>query len=96
MTGVARAADGSVRLTVAPGGALRALEIRPAALDLGARHLADTILALAKVATAQANQRAGQLLGDLPTVSLAALGCTVDPALVERVESTMPDTWRDL
>jgi DNA-binding protein YbaB len=98
--GTARNADGSVRLAVAPGGALRALDIRPAALDLGARHLADTILELAKLATAQANQRATHLMCDvlagLPPASLAALGCVPDPALVEAVESTTPDTWQDL
>lgn len=94
--GAARSADGSVRLAVGPGGALRALELRPPALDLGGRQLADAILALARVATAQANQRAGQLLRGLPAGSLAALGCVVDPGLVERVESTTPDTWREL
>lgn len=94
--GTARAADGSVRLTVAPGGSLRTLELRPGALDQGARHLAETIRTLAKLATAQANQRAGHLLRGLPPTSVTALGCVVDPTLVEQVESTTPDTWRDL
>jgi DNA-binding protein YbaB len=98
--GTARNAEGSIRLTVAPGGALRTLDIRPTALDLGTRHLADTILALAKLATAQANQRATHLMCDvlagLPPASLAALGCAPDPALMEAVESTTPDTWQDL
>ncbi|HEX3588293.1 MAG TPA: YbaB/EbfC family nucleoid-associated protein [Pseudonocardiaceae bacterium] len=98
--GSARSADGGVRVTVGPGGVLKALEIRQDALDHGGRHLARTILDLATVATAAASERARHLLRDelagLPDDALAALGFTTDARLVEEVESTVPVTWRDL
>lgn len=98
--GTARSADGSVRITVGPGGMLTGLEIRQSALDGGARKLAATVLRLAALATATASERARHLLRDqltgLPDDALAALGFTTDPRLVEEVESTVPVTWQDL
>jgi DNA-binding protein YbaB len=100
MEGTARSADGSVRVTVGPGGMLRGLEIRPAALNRGGRWVADTIVDLVRVATAAAGERARHRLREelagLPADALAALGITADPKLVEEVESTVPLTWQDL
>ncbi|HEX5117864.1 MAG TPA: YbaB/EbfC family nucleoid-associated protein [Pseudonocardiaceae bacterium] len=98
--GTARSADGSIRVTVGPGGMLRGLEIRPAALDRGGRWVADTVLDLVRVATAAAGERARHQLRDeldgLPPEALAALGFATDERLVEEVESTVPLTWQDL
>src|ERR1700743_2816234 len=101
LSGSARSADGTVALTVGPGGVLLALEIREGALDLGGRHVAETVLALTRIATAEMAHRARQRLRDelagLPADALAALGFPdEDPELVEQVESTVPQTWRDL
>jgi hypothetical protein len=98
--GTARCADGSIRVTVGPGGMVRGLEIRQAALERGGRWVADTILDLVRVATAAAGERARHQLRDelagLAPEALAALGFTTDERLVEEVESTMPVTWQDL
>lgn len=93
--GTARSADGSVRVTVGPGGVLRALEIR------ADHQLARTVLELAAIATSEAASRARNLLSGelsgLPADALAALGFTDhDAELAERIESTVPPTWRDL
>lgn len=97
--GVARNADGSIRVTVGPGGMLRDLELRDAALTQGGRRLADTVVELVRVATAEAAQRARHLLraelDGLPAAALAALGFPDDDELIEQVESTTPPTWRD-
>lgn len=101
LSGSARSADGTVSLTVGPGGALLALEIRNDALAMGGRHVADTVLALTRIATAEMAHRARQQLRDelagLPADALAALGFPDEDAeLAEQVESTVPVTWRDL
>jgi hypothetical protein len=100
VAGTARSPDGSVRVTVGPGGLLRGLEIRPAALDRGGRWVADTVLDLVRVATAAAGERARHQLREelagLPADALAALGFSTDARLVEEVESTVPLTWQDL
>jgi hypothetical protein len=101
LTGTARSADGGIRLTVGPGGVLRTLEIRESALTEGGRRLADTVLELARLATAEVAHRArnalrAELTG-LPVDMLAALGFPDEDAeLAERVESTVPLTWQDM
>jgi hypothetical protein len=98
--GTARSADGSIRVTVGPGGMPRDLEIRQVALDRGGRWVAETLLNLIRVATAAAGERARHQLREelvgLPAEALAALGFSTDARLVEEVESTMPMTWQDL
>lgn len=102
LEGAARNADGSVRVVVGPGGALRELELREDALARGARHLAAVVLDVVRVATAEVGERARQLvraeLDGLPDDALAALGYEVaaDVDLREQVESTTPDTWQVL
>lgn len=99
-TGSARSADGAVKVTVGPGGALRALDMRDDALAMGGRRLADTVLELVRIATVEATSRARNRLRDelagLPADALAALGLADDPELAEQVESTVPVTWRDV
>lgn len=98
--GSARSGDGAVRVTVGVGGALRELEIRESALAVGGRELAATILRLTEFAAAEAAGRARHLLRDelagLPADALAALGFAGDGELAEQVESTVPETWREL
>jgi hypothetical protein len=101
LEGTARSADGGIRLTVGPGGVLKTLEVRESALAQGGRRLADTVLALTRLATAEVAHRARNELrtelAGLPDDLLAALGFTAeDPDLAEQVESTVPLTWRDL
>jgi hypothetical protein len=97
--GTARSANGSVKVVVGPGGVLRSVELTAAALDDGPSSLAAAVLAVTRVATAEANQRMrnrlrAELTG-LPADSVRALGFTDDSDVVDRVESTVPDTWRD-
>ncbi|RZS38912.1 hypothetical protein EV193_104123 [Herbihabitans rhizosphaerae] len=98
ITGSARDASGTVTVEAHPGGALSSLTLTRQARTLGARLLADTILETIRMATAEADQRARNALRD-PSVGVGdaqfdALGLGGDLVLVERVESTTPDTWR--
>jgi len=84
-----------VSVEVHPGGALSALALTPAALDLGAAVLAATVVETVASATAQANQRTKHALRTaLDGLDLSALGLSHSGALTEQVESTVPDTWR--
>jgi hypothetical protein len=84
-----------VSVEVHPGGALSALALTPAALDLGAAVLAATVVETVASATAQANQRTKHALRTaLDGLDLSALGLSHSAALTEQVESTVPDTWR--
>lgn len=89
------AQDRGVTAEVHPGGALTALSLTPAALDLGAAVLARTIVDVVATATAQANQRTKHALRSaLADVDPAAVGLTHTDTLTERVESTVPTTWQ--
>ena len=96
ITGSAR--RGGITVEVAPGGALRSLELTPDALRGGGPSLARTILGLVREAGAQANERAKHAmadeLGGLGEDKLAALGLTQDDALTESAETTEPERWR--
>jgi DNA-binding protein YbaB len=84
-----------VSVEVHPGGAMTALRMTPAALDLGATVLAATVVEAVATATAQANQRTKHALRTaLAGLDLSALGLTHSAALTEQAESTVPDTWR--
>jgi hypothetical protein len=87
-----------VSVEVAPGGALRSLELTPDALRAGGAGLARTILALVREAGARANQRArfalADELGEPGAGELAALGLAQDESLTETAESTTPERWR--
>ncbi|MFE0023955.1 YbaB/EbfC family DNA-binding protein [Amycolatopsis sp. NPDC059021] len=94
VTGSARR-DG-VAVEVLPGGALKSLDLTPEALRARGTGLAQTILALVREATAQADRRvvrSGALAG-LDDDELARLGLTRDESLSEAAESTTPDSWR--
>jgi DNA-binding protein YbaB len=96
ITGTARRPG--VAVEVFPGGALSEITLSARALDLGARHLAGSILDAVREATAQANQRTknalGAALAGLGDRELEVLGLRQDDALTERVEATTPQTWR--
>lgn len=93
ITGHARR-DG-VEVAVGPGGALSSLTLTNAALALGPAALASTVLAAVEEATALANQRTRHALRDsLAGVDPAAVGFAQSEELTERVESTVPTTWR--
>ncbi|TVT48122.1 YbaB/EbfC family nucleoid-associated protein [Amycolatopsis rhizosphaerae] len=96
ITGSARR-DG-ISVEVAPGGALRGLELSPDALRGGGPRLARSILALVREAGAQANERAKHVmaeeLGGLGKDDLAALGLNQEASLTEAAEATTPDRWR--
>lgn len=84
-----------VTVEVHPGGALSALTLTPAALDVGASVLASTVVAAVASATAQANQRTKHALREALTgLDLSALGLSQSDVLTEQVESTVPNTWR--
>jgi hypothetical protein len=87
ITGTARARG--VTVEVFPGGALRTLTLSPAALALGTRELAASIVDTVAAATAAANLRTTHALG----VALSVLGLESDGKMVERAESTTPQTW---
>ena len=80
-----------VSAEVFPGGALAALTLSPAALALGPRELAASIVDTVAAATAAANQRTTHALG----VALSVLGLESDRSMVERVEATTPQTWAE-
>jgi hypothetical protein len=82
------AQDGGVAVEVGPGGGLRSLTLGDRAPRLGGERLAETILRLVDLATAQANQRVHNAVPGAD-----ALGLRVDPALVDDIERTTPDTW---
>ena len=84
----ASANRGPISVEVFPGGALAALTLTDRALALGPRALAAAILDAVDEATALANQRTKLALRGART------GLDTDPALLERVETTTPDTWR--
>jgi hypothetical protein len=90
ITGSVSAHRGAIAVDVFPGGALSSLTLTERALTLGPRLLAVTILDAVAEATAVANQRTKHALRD----ALAGLGLDSDPAMVERVEATTPETWR--
>jgi DNA-binding protein YbaB len=84
-----------VTAEVYPGGALAGLTLTRSALDQGATVLADAVVAAVAQATAQANQRTKHALRSvLGGVDPAVLGLAQSESLTERVESTVPDTWR--
>lgn len=97
ITGSARSHDGAVAVEVLPGGALSSITLTPAATGLGARGLADAVLAAVAEATALANQRTrAALRAGLAGVGdreLSALGLDTPDELVERVEATTPERW---
>jgi hypothetical protein len=90
ITGDARAHRGAIAVEVFPGGALSSITLSDRALGLGARELAASILDTVAEATALANERTKHALRD----ALTGLGLDSEPALVERVEATTPETWR--
>jgi hypothetical protein len=84
-----------VTAEVCPGGALAGLTLSQQAVDQGAAALAGTVVEAIAMATAQANQRTRYALRSaLAGIDAAALGLTQSESLTERVESTVPDTWR--
>lgn len=96
ITGTARHAG--VTVEVAPGGALRTLELTAPALRAGGPRLAAAILHAVREAAAEANERARRAveaeLGDLGGTDLSRLGLGSEENLAERAEATTPDTWR--
>lgn len=90
ITGSVNANRGAIAVEVFPGGALHSLTLTERALSLGPCLLAVSIVDAVAEATALANQRTKHALRD----TLSGLGLDSDPALVERVEATTPDTWR--
>ncbi|WP_344856772.1 YbaB/EbfC family nucleoid-associated protein [Amycolatopsis ultiminotia] len=96
ITGTAR--RGGVAVEVAPGGALRGLELTAEALRGGGPALAGRILQAVREAASEANERARQAvtaeLGVLGDDELTRLGLGREEALAERAEDTTPDTWR--
>ncbi|KAA9148163.1 YbaB/EbfC family DNA-binding protein [Amycolatopsis acidicola] len=96
ITGTARR-DG-VSVEVAPGGALRSLELSPEALRSGGAALSRTILGLVKEAAARANERAKHAvateLGEVAEETFEALGFGRDATSAETAEATTPDSWR--
>ena len=96
VTGTAR--GGGVTVEVAPGGALRGLELTAEALRGGGSALSGKILRAVREAAAQANERARNAvtaeLGPLDDAELTRLGLGREADLAERAEETTPETWR--
>ena len=102
ITGTARHAG--VTVEVAPGGALRTLELTADALRGGGPRLADSILRAVREAAAEANERARRALeaelgdlggsGGLSGAELSRLGLGTEEDLADQAEDTTPDTWR--
>ncbi|MEU7481709.1 YbaB/EbfC family DNA-binding protein [Lentzea sp. NPDC042327] len=88
-TGHAHHATG-IAIEVGVGGGLRAITLTERSMRLGRAALADEILTLVRTATARAGERARHVLGG---EHLEALGIHADPALVEEIESTTPESW---
>jgi hypothetical protein len=84
-----------VTAEVCPGGALAGLTLAQSALAQGAATLATTVVEAVAMATAQANQRTKHALrAALAGVDPSLLGLAQPDTLTERIESTVPDTWR--
>jgi hypothetical protein len=83
-----KAADRTVAVEVAPGGALQELTLEAAALRLGPDELARRILVLTAAAAARATASLWHTLegGDLDALGLPAPG--------EPAEETTPQSWR--
>lgn len=98
ISGTATGHDGSIRIEVAPGGALSSISLSDKAIALGPDTLAAAVRTAVAEATAQANQRTKSALRDalvgMDRRDLAILGLDQDEALTERVEATTPRTWR--
>ncbi|MBB4684503.1 YbaB/EbfC family nucleoid-associated protein [Amycolatopsis jiangsuensis] len=96
ITGSAR--QGGVSVEVAPGGALRSLELTAEALRGGGPALAGAILRTVREAAAEANERARHAvaaeLGPLGDDELTGLGLGREEHLAERSEDTTPESWR--
>ena len=84
IVGTASGDDGAVTVEVELGGRLRAVRLTQHALRYGAGFLADTVLAVAAMATARANRRAhqvyAQVLGVRGEEYLDLMGLSYDPA----------------
>lgn len=72
--GHGEAADGRVKITVGPSGALSAVEIDPRAMRMGSEELAEAIIEAAKAATEDVAAQIGGALGDLTGEDGAGLG----------------------
>lgn len=98
MTITATARRDGISVEVAPGGALRALELTPEALRNGGPALSRNILSLVREAAARANERAKHAvaaeLGEVPQEAFTALGFGSDESFRETAETTTPDSWR--
>lgn len=96
ITGTARR-DG-VFVEVLPGGALRSLQLTPAALRGGGAALARTILALVRQAATQANQRAKTAIAEdirgLREDDLTRLGLGQHTPVSEDEDTLTPERWR--
>lgn len=100
ITGMARADDDSVEVTVTPGGGLADLRLTERALRDGPAALADTVLAAVALATTRANRAARRTLapGD-PGTGLDAIGIVDDPAVDQAEDMTTTTTtpaWTSL
>ncbi|WP_033292608.1 hypothetical protein [Amycolatopsis jejuensis] len=96
MTTTGTARQSGVTAEVAPGGALRHLELTAAALRTGGPRLADTILRTVREATAQANERARHLLeAELGPLGdeLPRLGLSREDSTAAHAEDTTPTMW---
>jgi len=94
----ATAQGNGITVEVAPAGALQTITLTDAALALGRKGLARTILDLVNTATAKANQRAAHAvredLANLSDDELRELGIGQSAALTESVEAT-PQQWQN-
>ncbi|MET8849540.1 YbaB/EbfC family DNA-binding protein [Amycolatopsis sp. NPDC004625] len=82
-----KAADRTVAVEVAPGGALRELTLEAAALRLDPDELARRILLLTAAASARATASLWHILdGEVDGLGLPAPG--------EAAEDTTPESWR--
>lgn len=81
-----KAADRTVAVEVAPGGALRELTLEASALRLEPDELARRILLLTAAASARATASLWHMLDDVEALGL--------PAADEAAEETTPDSWR--
>lgn len=75
---IGRAQRDGVSVSVAPGGALRSVQLEPVALERGGAALARTVLALVRDATQRANRDAEAAIREqaegLSDADVAALG----------------------
>lgn len=82
LRGEAEAANGRVRASVRPGGALDSLEIDPRAMGLPPQELAAAIVASARAATAVAAERMTALEGARPGAGPIGAGGAPPPPRV--------------